>query len=153
GKFELAVRLTRIMFPFLLLVSLAAQAMGLLNASDRYGVPALASTFFNIGSVGFGLAIGYTVGRSFERGLIVSMAIGVVAGGALQLVWQLPALYRAGFAYRPRFDRSDPGLHEILRLMLPAVLGNAALQINVVVNTNLASTITDTSGQVIDGPV
>jgi len=153
GKFELAVLLTRIMFPFLLLVSLAAQAMGLLNASDRYGVPALASTFFNIGSVGFGLLIGYTVGRSFDHGLIVSMAIGVVAGGALQLIWQLPSLYRAGFAYRPRFDTSHPGLHEILRLMLPAVLGNAALQINAVVNTNIASTITDASGLVMNGPV
>ena len=51
GKFELAVLLTRIMFPFLLLVTLAAQAMGVLNACDRFGVPALASVFFNIGSV------------------------------------------------------------------------------------------------------
>ena len=153
GKFELAVLLTRIMFPFLMLVALAAQAMGLLNACDRYGIPALASTFFNIGSVGFGLAIGYTVGRSYEHGLIVSMAIGVVAGGAVQLLWQLPSLYRAGFAYRPRIDWSHPGLREIFRLMLPAVLGNAALQINAVVNTNLASSITDASGQVMNGPV
>ena len=153
GKFDLAVLLTRIMFPFLLLVSLAAQAMGLLNASDRYGVPALASTFFNIGSIGFGVAIGFTLGRSFEQGLIVSMAIGVVAGGVLQLAWQLPSLYRAGFAYRPRFDSSHPGLREILRLMLPAVLGNAALQINAIVNTNIASNITDASGHVINGPV
>ena len=55
GKFELAVRMTRIMFPFLLLVALAAQAMGMLNASNQFGVPAMASTFFNIGSVVFGI--------------------------------------------------------------------------------------------------
>lgn len=153
GKFDLAVLLTRIMFPFLLLVSLAAQAMGVLNANDRYGVPALASTFFNLGSVGFGLAIGYSIGRSFDHGLIVSMAIGVVAGGAVQLLWQTPSLYRAGFAWRPRFDWSHPGLREIFRLMLPAVLGNAALQINAIVNTNIASGLTDSAGRVIDGPV
>src|SRR5207237_2687992 len=58
GKFELAVTLTRIMFPFLLLVALAAQAMGVLNACNRFGVPALASTFFNLGSVGFGVVLG-----------------------------------------------------------------------------------------------
>lgn len=153
GKFELAVLLTRIMFPFLVLVALAAQAMGVLNACGRYGVPALASTFFNIGSVTVGLALGYTLGRSFGQGLIVSMACGVVAGGALQLLWQMPGVRRAGFAYRPRVGWGHPGLRQILRLMLPAVLGNAAVQINVMVNTNLASSITDASGRVINGPV
>src|SRR5579859_5845790 len=62
GKFDLAVEMTRIMFPFLLLVALAAQAMGVLNACNRFGVPAMSSTFFNIGSVTFGLAIGFTLG-------------------------------------------------------------------------------------------
>jgi len=153
GKFELAVLLTRIMFPVLLLMSLAAQAMGLLNACDYYGVPALASTFFNIGSVGSGVAIGYTAGRAWNHGLIISMAIGVVAGGVLQLAWQMPSLYRAGFSYRPQIDLRHPGLQEIFRLMLPAVVGNAALQINTIVNTSLASTLTDASGQVMNGPV
>ncbi len=62
GKFDLAVLLTRIMFPFLLFVALAAQAMGVLNASDRYGVPALASTLFNVGSVSIGVAAAATIG-------------------------------------------------------------------------------------------
>jgi len=60
GKFELAVKMTRIMFPFLLLVALAAQAMGVLNACNRFAVPATASTFFNIGSIVFGLLLGFT---------------------------------------------------------------------------------------------
>jgi putative peptidoglycan lipid II flippase len=153
GKFELAVLLTRIMFPFLLLAALAAQAMGVLNACDQYGVPALASAFFNLGSVAFGLALGFTVGRHYGRGLIVSMACGIVAGGALQLLWQVPAMRRAGFTYRPRLDFREPGLRRIFGLMLPAVLGTAALQINVIVNTNFASGITDAAGRVINGPV
>jgi len=153
GKSALAVMLTRIMFPFLALVALAAQAMGVLNARGRFGIPALASTFFNIGSVAFGLGIGWTVGRGFHQGLIVSMACGVLAGGALQWLWQVPAMAREGFPYRPRLNWHHPGLRQIGRLMLPALLGNAALQINVMVNTNLASSITDASGHVINGPV
>jgi putative peptidoglycan lipid II flippase len=153
GKFALTVQLTRIMLPFLLLVALAAQAMGALNACGSFGVPALASSFFNIGSVVCGLVLGYTVGRGSGHGLIVSMACGVVAGGVLQLLWQLPKMARAGFRYRPRVDWNHAGLRQILRLMAPAILGNAALQINLVVNSNLASGITDAAGHVIDGPV
>jgi putative peptidoglycan lipid II flippase len=153
AKFTLTVLLTRIMFPFLLLVALAAQAMGALNATGRFGVPALASSAFNFGSVGCGLALGYTVGRGSGHGLIVSMACGVVAGGALQLLWQLPSMARAGFGFRPRWNWSHAGLRQILRMMAPAILGNAALQINLVVNANLASGITDAAGHVIDGPV
>jgi putative peptidoglycan lipid II flippase len=153
GKFELTVRLTRIMFPFLLLVALSAQAMGVLNSCDHYGVPALASAVFNVGSVVLGLALGFTAGRSLRQGLIVSMAMGIVGGGVAQLLWQIPSLHRAGFSYRPRFDFSHPGLRRILALMLPAILGSAAMQINIIVNTNLASNLRDASGHVMDGPV
>jgi len=152
GKFELAVRMTRIMFPFLLLVALAAQAMGVLNASNRFGVPAMASTFFNIGSVGFGIAIGYGIGPSLHLSHIEGMAVGVVLGGALQLCWQLPSLHRLGFDFHVAVDWSDPGLKRIMRLMVPAILGNAAVQINVMVNTNFASTIFDPQ-RGFDGPV
>jgi putative peptidoglycan lipid II flippase len=139
GKFELAVTMTRIMFPFLLLVALAAQAMGVLNACNQFGVPALASTFFNIGSVVFGVLAGYGIGPYIGIGHIQGMAIGVVLGGALQLAWQLPSLWRSGFKFRPEMDWSHPGMRHILQLMGPAILGNAAVQINVMVNTNFAS--------------
>lgn len=152
GKFELAVTMTRIMFPFLLLVALAAQAMGVLNASNRFGVPAMASTFFNIGSVGFGIVLGVWLGPALHLSRIEGMAIGVVLGGALQLCWQLPSLHRLGYRFRPEFDWSHPGMVKIFRLMVPAILGNAAVQINVMVNTNFASTISDpVSG--LNGPV
>lgn len=141
GKFELAVTMTRIMFPFLLLVALAAQAMGVLNACNRFAVPAMASTFFNLGSVAFGLIIGFLLGPHFGLQPIMGMAIGVVLGGALQLFWQLPSLAREGFRFHLAIDWSHPGLQKIIRLMGPAILGNAAVQINVMVNTNFASRI------------
>ena len=141
GKFDLAVRMTRIMFPFLLLVALAAQAMGVLNACNRFAVPATASTLFNIGSIGFGLAFGYWLGPWLGIEPISGMAIGVVFGGALQLFWQVPLLRSEGFEFRPSFDWNHPGLRKIISLMGPAILGNAAVQINVMVNTNFASRI------------
>jgi len=153
GKFELAVSLTRIMFPFLLLVALAAQAMGILNACGQFGIPALSSMFFNIGSLVFGLAAGYLAGPWIGITPIAGMAYGVVFGGALQLAWQVPSLIREGFLLRPDADLAHPGLRQILRLMGPAILGNAAVQVNVMVNTRFASAITDASGQVINGPV
>lgn len=153
GKFELAVTLTRVMFPFLLLVALSAQAMGILNTLNQFGIPALSSTFFNLGSVAFGLALGYTVGRWTGMSLVMSMAWGIVFGGAVQWLFQVPSLYRSGIHYRFRLDFSHPGLRNILNLMGPAILGNAAVQINVLVNTNFASGITDAAGHVINGPV
>ena len=141
GKFELTVKLTRIMFAFLLLVALAAQAMGVLNACNRFAVPALASTFFNIGSVAFGLAMGYLVGPHLGLQPITGMAIGVVMGGALQLIWQLPSLRAEGFSFHPAINWRHPLLRKIFRLMGPAILGNAAVQINVLVITNFASRI------------
>ena len=152
GKFELAVSMTRIMFPFLLLVALAAQAMGVLNASNKFGVPAMASTFFNIGSVGFGLALGIWLGPSIGVTRIEGMAYGVVLGGALQLFWQIPSLYHLGFKFQLAFDWRHPGLMRIFRLMIPAILGSAAVQINVMVNTNFASRIADPL-RGLDGPV
>jgi putative peptidoglycan lipid II flippase len=152
GKFELAVEMTRIMFPFLLLVALAAQAMGVLNASNKFGVPAMASTFFNIGSVGFGVVLGIWLGPLLHFSRIEGMAVGVVLGGALQLIWQVPSMRRLGFHFQIAFDWKHPGLVRIFSLMLPAILGNAAVQINVMVNTNFASTIHD-AVRGFDGPV
>lgn len=143
GKPELAARMTSIMFPFLLLVALAAQAMGVLNACNQFAVPATASTMFNVGSLCFGLILGYWAGGWLGISPIEGMAWGVVLGGAMQLLWQMPSLWRAGFAYRPALDLSHPGLRHVFALMGPAILGGAAVQVNVLVNTNFASEIVD----------
>jgi len=153
GKFDLAVELTRVMFPFLLLVALAAQCMGVLNACNYFGLPALSTVAFNVGSVSFGLLFGFTAARWLGVGLVQAMAWGVLFGGVAQLFSQVPALLREGFVFRPALNWSHAGLRQIFTLMGPAILGTAAVQINVMVNTNIASSITDAAGHVINGPV
>jgi putative peptidoglycan lipid II flippase len=117
----------------------------------------MASTFFNIGSVGFGVAIGIWLapklnGPHIHISRIDGMAMGVVLGGALQLCWQLPSLYKLGYRFHAAFDWGHTGLQRILRMMAPAILGNAAVLINVAVSTNLASAISDPV-RGYDGPV
>jgi putative peptidoglycan lipid II flippase len=157
GKAELTIDLTRIMIPFLLLIALAAQAMGMLNAFNVYGIPALASAFFNLGSIIGGLLLGYLLGPMLGLSPIAGMAYGVLIGGFSQLAVQWPSLRRCGVGFRPRLSFSilrDPGVRQVLTLMGPAIIGNAAVQINVFVNTNFASAIVDpTTGQVSNGPV
>src|SRR5207245_11110825 len=128
--------------PFLLLVALAAVAMGVLNTRHVFGVPAAASAFFNLGSIvgGLGcatwLAPGYLAGvlgrgPAPDPGLatraMTGMAIGTLAGGLLQLLAQVPSLWRVGFRYRPLVALPDPGLRPVVRLMGPATLGAAAV--------------------------
>jgi putative peptidoglycan lipid II flippase len=151
-KYTLAVLLTQIMFPFLLLVALAAQAMGVLNSLSQFAVPAFSSTWFNVGSVVFGVLLGFVVGPRLGFSEIEGMAYGVVIGGALQLLWQVPSLWRAGFRFRFAFDWGHPGLRHIFRLMGPAILGGASVQINVLVNTFFATSIDDPI-RGVDGPV
>ncbi len=152
AKFDLTVRLTKIMMPFILLVALAAQAMGVLNARDRFGVPAMASMFFNVGSIIGGLATAALLTDStFSHPIrsivekptegIIGMAYGVLIGGFLQYVVQWPSLRRAGFRYRPMLSFTDPGVRRIFALMGPAVIGAAAVQVNVLVNSNFASNL------------
>jgi putative peptidoglycan lipid II flippase len=154
GKAELTIHLTRIMIPFLLLIALAAKAMGILNARNKFAIPAIAPVFFNLGSVIGGLFLGFTVGPSLGLSPIEGMAFGTLVGGFLQFAVQWPSLRRAGFRYRPMLDFYDPGVRQIMRLMGPAIIGTAAVQINVFVNTNFASEIVDpATGAVLNGPV
>lgn len=154
GKAELTVDLTRIMIPFLLLIALAAQAMGMLNAFNIFGLPALASAFFNVGSIAGGLLLGFLLGPMLGLSPIAGMAYGTLIGGFLQLAVQWPSLRRCGVSYRPDFSPSDPGVRQIIRLMGPAIIGTAAVQVNVFVNTNFASEIIDpATGAVLNGPV
>jgi putative peptidoglycan lipid II flippase len=154
GKAELAVELTRIMIPFLLFVALAAQAMGILNAHGRFAVPAFASVFFNLGSIVGGLLLGFMLGPYTGLSAIAGMAYGTLIGGFLQFAVQCPSLRAVGFSYRPMLGFSDPGVRQIVAMMGPAVIGTAAVQINVFINTNFASAIIDpATGGVINGPV
>ena len=153
GKRDLTIQLARIMIPFLLFIALAAKAMGVLNAKGVFGVPALASAFFNIASLVTGLTLGFYFGPKFGFEPIAGMAVGTLLGGMTQYLCQWPKLRKIGLRYRPDLALSDPGLRQMLLLMGPAVIGAAAVQVNVVVNSIFASQITDAAGVVIDGPV
>jgi putative peptidoglycan lipid II flippase len=151
-KFALTVKMTQIMMPFILLVALAAQAMGVLNSRGHFAVPALSASFFNVGSIIGGLFFAVIMtGRDFAHPVkailehptegIIGMAYGVLIGGFLQFAVQWPTLRKAGFSYRPILSFTDPGVQRIFKLMGPAVIGASAVQINVLINSNFASSI------------
>ncbi|HET7823967.1 MAG TPA: murein biosynthesis integral membrane protein MurJ, partial [Anaeromyxobacter sp.] len=136
----LAALCTRIMMPFLLLVSLSAVAMGMLNAQSRFTAPAIAPALFNLGSIAVGAAI-WASGWPPVRA-VVGWSVGTMLGGLLQLLVQLPALRALGYRARPRVRREDlrdPRLQRIGRLMGMAVVGLSATQVNIVVNTMFAT--------------
>jgi putative peptidoglycan lipid II flippase len=142
-KAALTVVLTRIMFPFILLVSLAALVMGMLNAKNIFTMPALASSFFNIGSILGGIGFGYWLDPGFGPRALLGLAMGTLLGGLLQLAVQLPSLHRAGFRWGLDFQWRDSGVRRVLGLMVPSVIAGSAVQVNVMVNSIFASFLED----------
>lgn len=154
-KAALTVTMTQIMFPFILLVALAAVAMGVLNTKGVFGVPASASTVFNVVSIIFGLALAYwlsgggwdsssdkiTVPSGAAQWAIIGMAIGTLIGGGAQFLMQVPSLYKVGFRFLPVLSFKDEGVRRVMRLMAPAIIGTSAVQINVLVNLAVVSGI------------
>ncbi|MGE0041288.1 MAG: murein biosynthesis integral membrane protein MurJ [Vicinamibacterales bacterium] len=138
GKLELTVFLARIMLPFLTLVAVAAACMGMLNSLGYFFIPALSPAMFNVATVVMAVAL---IPFAPRLGIdpIVIIALSTLVGGAGQLALQWPPLAREGFRYRPRLDFADKGLHRVLLLMGPGTFGLAATQINVFVNTMLAT--------------
>lgn len=139
GKFELTVELTRIMLPFLCIVSLAAVAMGMLNAQERFAAPALAPALFNVVSICVGLAL-WLAGVD-GRWVAIGWSVGTLLGGLAQLGIQLPPLVRAGWRPRLGLDLAlrDPAVRRVALVMAPAVIGVAAMQVNIVINTIFAT--------------
>lgn len=139
-KLALTVSLTRVTVPFLMLIAVAAALMGMLNSLKKFAVPAMSPALFNV------VFIGCTVGLVplFARvGVepVMALAIGTLAGGVAQIVAQWPALRREGYRHTWILDLRDPGLREVLLLMGPGAIGVAAAQINLLVNTWLATRI------------
>lgn len=145
-KAALTAQLTRIMFPFIVMVSMAALVMGMLNAKSVFGMPAMASSFFNIGSIVGGVTLGALIDPGFGPRALIGLAIGTLLGGALQFAVQLPPLGRLGYRYQPDFRWRDQGVNAILRLMGPSVIAASTTQFNVLVNSMFAS-------QLGDGPI
>jgi putative peptidoglycan lipid II flippase len=139
GKLQLTTQLTQIMMPFLTTIAIAVAMMGMLNSLHRFFIPALSPAMFNVVTI----ISAFTLVPLMPRvGLpeIAGIAIATVLGGIGQIAVQWPSLRREGFRYRPVLDFGDADVREILRLMGPGTLGLAAVQINVLVNTSLAST-------------
>ena len=138
-KAALTITLTRVMYPFILLVSLAALVMGMLNARNVFGVPAMASSFFNLGSIIAGVLLGWWLDPNFGERAILGLAVGTLIGGALQLTVQLPRLRALGYRFHADFRWRDPGVSSVLRLMGPSVIAGSTTQINVLINSVFAS--------------
>ncbi|PYJ69476.1 MAG: murein biosynthesis integral membrane protein MurJ [Verrucomicrobia bacterium] len=147
-KTALTILLTRIMWPFMLLVSLAALVMGMLNAKHVFGPPAMASSYFNLGSIIAGVAIGYWFDPHFGWRSLVGLAIGTLIGGAWQLIGQFPSLWKVGYTFHPDFHWRDEGVRTVLTLMGPAVIAASAVQVNVLINSGFAASLRDANGPV-----
>ena len=140
-KTELTIWLTRIMWPFMLLVSLAALVMGMLNAKHVFGPPAMASSYFNLGSIIGGVGIGWWLDPHFGARSLTGLAIGTLIGGMWQLTAQFPSLRRVGYKYRADFQWRDEGVRAVLTLMAPAIIAASAVQVNVLINSGFAASL------------
>lgn len=144
GKIDLTARLTAVLFPFLLFVSLGAWAMSFLNTEKSFFIPSVAPALFNLFSILVPVAtFGWYV-RS-GRNPIFGMAVGVLIGGLMQFLVQLPAVRRKGFHYRPVLDLKDPEFRRVMALFLPVAVGLAGTRINVLVNTILVTPLAERS--------
>jgi putative peptidoglycan lipid II flippase len=138
AQFALALRLTRLLFPFIGFMGMAALLMGTLNARRQFLAPALAPAAMNVVMIAFGLLVCPRLGPGIDA-QVTGWALGALAGGAAQWLVQLPAAWRAGFRWRPQWPWRDAGVRRVLGQMGPAVLGLSTTQVNLVVNTMLAS--------------
>ncbi len=132
-KFRLTVTLNRIMFPFILFVSIVALCMGLLNSLKHFFVPALSPIILNVSMITFILI------ANRGRHAILIVAAGVLVGAAIELIPQLILMYKKGFMFSFNFDYRHPALKESLFLFLPMMFGAAVYQLNVFVSNVLAS--------------
>ena len=142
GKLELTTLMTRILSPFLLCVSLAAVFMGMLNACGSFFLPALASSVFNVCCILAGIFLSPFMPH-WGLAPIVAMAVGALVGGFGQFAIMLPSVRALGFRWRWTPDFSDPDVRCVGRLMLPAVIGLSATQINIMVDSQIASIFGD----------
>jgi putative peptidoglycan lipid II flippase len=141
AKFDLTVQLTRYLFPFIYFVSIAALFLGVLNSLKKFSMPAFAPVVLNAGMIAAGLWICPLFGSAPEK-QVYGWVIGALFGAVLQIIIQWIPAVKEGFRYKFFIDLNDPGLRKIGRLMLPATIAQSVTQINLLVNTILASFLT-----------
>jgi len=140
GKLELTIQLTRINMPFLMLIALAAACMGMLNALRRFAIPAVAPATYNVVFIIAILTL-YHAFTSLGWEPVTALSVGMLGGGLAQLLIQIPALRAEGYRHQWILNPRDPILREVLVLMGPGTLGVAAAQVNLLVNTWLATPV------------
>ncbi len=131
---NLAVSLTRIMFPYIFLVSLVAYAMGVLNSHNKFFTPAISPVLLNIFIV-----FGILFLSDFFTEPLYGVAVGVLVGGVVQVIVQIPSMIKTGYRLKISFDPKHPGIQKIFKMITPALFGMAVYQINILINTILAS--------------
>jgi putative peptidoglycan lipid II flippase len=134
GKVELTAEMIRIVFPYILFISLTSLAGGVLNVYRRFAIPAFTPVLLNVAIIAAALFLAPHVDPP-----IVALAWGVFVGGIAQLAFQVRPLIKLAMLPRPSFDLSDPGVRRVLRAMGPAVVGVSAAQISALINTQLAA--------------
>src|SRR5690606_17710791 len=144
GKLELTAGLTRVMFPYIFFMGTAALGMAALNAKRRFGVAAFAPGLFNVGVVAAAFLLREPLAA---RGIdpSMSLAIGVLLGGVLQVVAQWPALRAIGFAGRPILDLGDPHVREMLRRIVPMTFGLGIYYVDLVLSRRFLSELPEGS--------
>ncbi|MFQ6083303.1 MAG: murein biosynthesis integral membrane protein MurJ [Candidatus Aminicenantia bacterium] len=140
GKWELTTNLTRIMFPYIFFISLAALCMSILNSFFKFAVPASTPVLFNIAIIVTALVLAQ---RTEEPAF--AFAIGVVIGGVLQLAFQIPFLWRLGMKFKPNVSFTHPAMVKIGKLMVPGIFGLGISQINLALSRMLASLLAEGS--------
>lgn len=135
-KRELAIEMLRITFPYIFFISLTALAGSILNTWNRFAVPAFTPVLLNVSLIGAAL---FLAPLFAEERMAVGLAWGVMIAGVVQLLFQLPFLWRLGLLPKPKFFWQDEGVQKILKLMLPALFGVSVSQINLLLDTVLAS--------------
>lgn len=131
---RLAAEMLRITFPYALFISLASLAGGILNSYQRFAIPALSPVLLNLSMIAAALCV-----APLMQEPVLALAWGVFAAGILQLVFQLPALAKLGLLPRPRLGFKHPGVRKIMRLMVPTLFGSSVAQVNLLLNTIMAS--------------
>ena len=134
AKYALAVEMVRITFPYVFFISLVAFAGGILNTYDRFAVPAFTPVLLNLCLIGAALWLAPVLDIP-----VVALAWGVLAAGIVQLAFQFPFLAALGMLVRPRLRRAHDGVARVISLIIPAVFGVSVSQINLLVDTMIAS--------------
>ena len=135
---RLATEMLRITFPYVLFISLASMAGGILNSYQRFAIPALSPVLMNLSMIAAALGL-VPLMASWGYEPVVALAWGVFAAGILQLAFHLPSLARLGVLPRPRWGGADPGVRKIMKLMVPTLFGASVAQVNLLLNTMMAS--------------